>query len=44
MKQFVQQMSWIVQKHKRSKQEEITEGMFQELFILFVKMFRTQIS
>lgn len=44
MKQFVQQMSWIVQKRKRSKQEEITEGMFQELFILFVKMFRTQIS
>lgn len=44
MKQFVQQLSWIVQKRKRSMPEEITEGMFQELFILFVKMFKTQIT
>eukprot|EP00105_Crassostrea_gigas_P013799 XP_011430236.2 PREDICTED: uncharacterized protein LOC105330314 [Crassostrea gigas] len=44
LKQFVQQISLMVQKRKRSKPEEITEGMFQELFILFVKMFGTQIS
>ncbi|XP_062574413.1 uncharacterized protein LOC134236254 [Saccostrea cucullata] len=43
LSQFVQQLSLMVRKRKKGTPEEITEGMYQELFLRFIKMFEIQI-
>ncbi|XP_061185518.1 uncharacterized protein LOC133193572 [Saccostrea echinata] len=41
--QFVQQLSIMVRKRKKGTPEEITDGMYKELFLRFMKIFETQI-